>query len=380
MNRREFLTRFGKGAVELSLAGSTSSGCRLSGSTRRNVILVTMDTTRKDHLGCYGYGRPTSANLDRFAEESVVFDNCYSTTNNTLSSHSSILTGLHPHNHGVLDQICDSLDPRITTLANRLSNHEYRTVAITSAGFMNKNNIGNGFQGFWSPKGLQRSAEETTRIAIDLLDALGTNEQRFFLWLHYWDPHHPYDPPEHYDKMFFRGQVDENRLKFIKEYSLYQRISDNETRPLEEIAAGMELTESDYDTMISMYDGEIAYMDYYIGEFMNALKERRLYDDSIIVFTADHGESFFENDSDWLMHCFVYEPVVRVPLIMRNPDMQSGRRVESLTQSIDIAPTLLNWLDLELPQMDGKDVGTLTGVNNTVRENILLTEAAHLSE
>ena len=347
------------------------------------MILVTMDTTRKDHLGCYGYRLPTSPNLDAFAEESLVFENCYSAANFTLPSHASIFTGLYPYNHGVILHP-QPLYPEVPSLAHILAAHGYTTLGVTSIGFMHKEILGKGFGQIYSPiesaryvpemEQLQRRAGETTDVAIDVLDSLRAAGEGLFLWLHYWDPHYPYAAPDEHRRIGVSQGTSKERLEFITErFGVWGYTGDLSPDNLNEVASKIRLTGSDRKTMISEYDQEIAYMDRHIGRFLEALKRRGLYDNSIIIFTADHGDSLFENDSDWLEHNFIYEPVVRVPLIIRSPDIQP-RRLKPLVQSVDIAPTVLNWLNLDAPEMDGKDMMPLISRGDPVREKVFLTE------
>jgi len=374
MKRRDFLKGIGLG---FGLAGGLGgiNGC-LPRPKRQNVILVTMDTTRRDHLGCYGYRLPTSPNIDALAREAIVFEHCYSTTNITLPSHASILTGLHLHNHGVLDQPIWILYPEITTLSSLLAAHGYNTGAVTSVSFMNKKTIGNGFQRFHAPEQApERTAAETTDVAISFLATMQLTSAPFFLWLHYYDPHFSYAAPGKYSDMFLKEEIDPKRLEFITtRLEGHGNVEYDELDDLEEVASRKKLSEKEQRAMVSRYDGEIAYMDHHVGRFVDALKDRGFYENTVMVITADHGEMFFENDDDWLGHSLIYEPAVRIPLIMRNPLMEPSR-VKGLVQSIDIAPTLLNWLGLEAPQMDGKNVNPLILGDRGIREELYLTEA-----
>jgi len=369
MKRKDFLKAAGLGLAG-SLVGLNACSPKLK---RQSVILVTMDTTRKDHLGCYGYSLPTSPNLDRFAGDAIVFEDCYSTSNVTLTSHASIFTGLYPHNHGVLGQE-HLLPPEITALGNILGQCGYDTAAITSANHLNARTLGNGFQEFYAPQEIERPAEQTTSVAIDFLESAKRNKRPLFLWLHYWDPHWPYVPPEPYSNMFFQGNVTEERLRFIthevgKGYELaglqYTR------EELEQRFVLEKLDENDRKALISQYDGEIAYMDYHIGRFLAALSSTGFYDNSIIAFMSDHGESFFENDADGLRHGFIYEPVVRIPLLVRRSGIK-GTRVKGFVQNIDVAPTFLKWLGLQSPELDGKDLDPLVSNDTQIREHIVL--------
>jgi arylsulfatase A-like enzyme len=361
-------------AVGLGLSGGLGAlGCLSSKSGMQNVILVTLDTTRRDHLGCYGYRLPTSPNIDAFARDAIVFEDCYGTSNNTLPNHASILTGLYTYNHGVIGQ--QPLHPKINTLPSILQSHGYSTAAVTSVSFLNREWIGNGFQEFHSPREPERRAEDTTNVAIRLLELLGDNAEAFFLWLHYWDPHFPYAAPEGYRDVFFREEVSEERLAFlIDNRGATGNRTDYSLDDPDEIARRERLTVHDHRALVSHYDAEIRYMDHHIGRLLKVLKQEGLYDNSIVVFTADHGESFFENDSDWISHNFIYEPVVRIPLLVRKPRLKP-RRIKGLVQNIDIAPTLLDWLGVDSSLMDGKTMDPFIRDGQPLREHILLGES-----
>jgi hypothetical protein len=170
--------------------------------------------------------------------------------------------------------------------------------------------------------------------------------------------------------------VSEERLRFItrevrKGYELAEK--QYSRAELEQRFLLEKLDENDRKAIISQYDGEIAYMDHHIGRFLAALGNAGFYDNSIIAFTADHGESLFENDADALQHSTIFEPVVRIPLLMRKPGIEPAR-VKGFVQNIDIAPTLLRWLGLQTRESDRKALDSPMPNDNHVREHILLMQ------
>lgn len=298
-------------------------------STRQpSVILITIDTLRADRLSSYGSDRVATPHIDRFAAEGIRFANASSTVPFTLPAHSSIMTGLYPPSHGVRENVGYVLAPELVTLAERFRDGGYRTGGFVSAFVLDARwGIARGFDTYVDDFDLdamaganlgsvQRAGPETIGHAITWLDGAG-GEGPFFLWLHLFDPHDPYDPPE----------------PFRSEY---------QGRP---------------------YDGEVAYTDSLIGEFRAALEERGLFDESVVVLTADHGEGLGDHGESY-HGFFVYDTTVHVPLVVRLPGgVEAGRVVGDAVSHVDIAPTLIELLDLDgagaaqgrslLPDMQG---------------------------
>jgi len=342
--RKQFMKRAGAGIGAMSLGGL--GGCTVSkGQSRPNIVLVTLDTLGKKHLGCYGYRRNTSPNLDRFAEESIVFEDTYSASNRTMPGHASILTGLHPHNHGTISQL--RLDPDKTAIGDILSQNDYFTTAVTSAGFLNPKMIGNGFESFHPADGFYR-AEKTIDLALDLLSWMESKSEQFFLWVHLWDAHSPYSPPRGFrDK--FAGESDvESRVG-----RLYPVSGNPDASPKFKFSDRV-----DQQVIVSQYDGEIAYLDHQIGRLLSALTHGASLSNTIAVITSDHGEALFENSDIWFNHEYTSRPVVEIPLIVRHPDY-SPSRMRGLCQSIDLMPTILAWAGIEPPPTDGRNVSSL---------------------
>jgi arylsulfatase A-like enzyme/Tfp pilus assembly protein PilF len=286
-----------------------------------NVLLITLDTTRADHLGCYGFSQAATPNLDRLALEGVRFARAYCPAPLTLPSHSSILTGLYPATHGVRNNGHD-LAPKWRTLAEILKGHGFATAAFVSSFSVDSRfGIGRGFDVYddtFQPQAplkganAERRAEETFARFSRWLDKRGPD--RFFAWVHYYDPHLPYDPPSPY-----------------KEGS--------PGRP---------------------YDGEIAYMDHYVGAVLQALEAKGLRGQTLVVVAGDHGEGL--GDKVETGHgIFLYDETLRVPLLFHNAGaFPRPRAVESAVRLVDVAPTILETLGLgaEAAGMDGQSLLT----------------------
>jgi arylsulfatase A-like enzyme/tetratricopeptide (TPR) repeat protein len=273
-----------------------------------NVLLITLDTTRADRLGSYGYAQARTPHLDGLARDGVRFARAYCPTPLTLPSHCTILSGLYPVAHGVRNNGRD-LAPGIRTLAEILKGRGFATAAFVSSFSVDSRfGIGRGFDVFddtfstQSPlksANAERRAEDTFARFSRWLDS--ASGSRFFAWVHYYDPHLPYDPPS----------------------------------PYKEESAGRP------------YDGEIAYMDHYVGAVLERLKAKGLLERTIVVVAGDHGEGL--GDKVETGHgVFLYEETLRVPLILHNRAVfPRPRVVESAVRLVDIAPTILETVGLE---------------------------------
>jgi arylsulfatase A-like enzyme/Flp pilus assembly protein TadD len=284
----------------------------------RNVLLISIDTCRADHLSCYGYiRRTTTPNIDAVAEEGIVFENVVSPIPLTLPAHSSMLTGTIPPYHGVHDNIDYRLGQPNVTVAEILKDNGCTTAAIISSFVMDSQfGLDQGFDSYndrfdeehYIGDFSERKAEETSRHAIKWLEEYC--HQPFFLFLHYYDPHFPYEPPEPFKSDFPR------------------------------------------DT----YAGEIAYTDHCIGQVIEKVKSLDIYDSTLIIITADHGEGR-EEHGEKTHGYFIYQSCLKVPLIVRLPGRHKPRRIGDVVGLIDIAPTILGALGLAIPQeMAGKNL------------------------
>lgn len=326
-------------------------GCRgreeLSGRYRgANVLLLVMDTTRADHLGCYGYFRPTTPNIDRFAEESFIFEDAYASIPVTLPSHASLLTGLYPQRHGALRNN-GRLNDGLTGLPDILRRAGYRTGAVVGTAVLQKGtNIEQGFDTYlenwgisdrvpppgkdlpWEFKGL---AEDANRLALDWLAQ--DSGRPYFLMINYYDVHAPYVEIEGFKDLFdpFSPEAEE----YFRTH--YDRIPKPKWK-----------WES-----ITYTDRAIAYLDSELGKFLARLEEEGLLENTIVIITADHGEGLHQHDDYGSHGDQVFEGHIRVPLIVHLPGAGGGR-VRGLVATVDYAPTVLELLGLSgLDQPDG---------------------------
>lgn len=290
-----------------------------------NLVLVTIDTLRADHVGCYGYTQGRTPTLDALAREGVLFRTVVSAVPLTLPSHCSILTGTYPTEHGVRDNLGYTLGDSPPTLATLLRPKGYATAAFVGAAVLeSKRGLNQGFDTYSSPfqrkmgrnnpmvlnlQDLQRPAEDVIADALRWMNSRAAGSpQPFFVWIHLYDPHTPYDPPPS-----FRGIL---------------------PKP---------------------YDCEIAYADYAVGKFIDYLKQHGLYDSTLIVAASDHGESFGEH-GEHTHGYFIYDTTLLVPLIVKAPRASAiaPRRVPNPVRTIDIAPTILQLLGMPAaPSMQG---------------------------
>ena len=282
-----------------------------------NVILVTVDTLRADRLGAYGYQAAATAHIDALAREGILFENAIVQTPFTLPSHASIFSSTYPMFHGLQDVVGRMRDD-VPVVAEWFRERGYTTAAFIGASVLTSRfGLDRGFDVYedrFSIQGLpqfevsrvERSANRVVDLAVKWL---GQAEARpFFLWLHLYDPHDPYGPPEPYSANF-------------------------KNQP---------------------YDGEIAFTDAMLGSFFETLKQQDLYENSLIVFTSDHGESLGEHEEAHHAY-YIYEASLRVPLIIRVPkglagqSLRPGTRIPNQVRSIDIVPTIVQLLGQPVP-------------------------------
>lgn len=270
----------------------------LAALPRGNVVLVTIDTLRADHVGAYGASPGSTPTLDALSSEGLRFESAISPVPLTRPAHASLLTGLYPPEHGIRDNLPARLDSSIPTLATRLKAAGYHTAAFVGSFLLGR---GSGFEAGFDVFGdgsvggagdrigsnAERRAEE---VAAEALEYLSTARAPFFLWVHFYDPHAPYDPPG-----AFSGKG---------------------------------------------YAGEIAYTDSQVGRLVGALRTRGLLDSTLVVVTADHGEGLGDHGED--EHgVLVYEETLLVPLIVRGPGIAAGRVEREPVSLVDVAPFLL---------------------------------------
>ncbi len=285
----------------------------------KNIILITIDTLRADRLPVYGYTGVKTPHISNLAASSIVFQDTIAEVPLTLPSHTSILTGLLPLKHGVRDNATFVLDSKITTLAEILKAQGYTTAAFVSSAVLDSRyKLDQGFDFYFdnfeesgieeSPgTGVERRAADTEKEAEEWI--LENREKKSFIWVHFYDPHDPYKPP----------------VPYQTEYAA------------------------------APYDGEIAYTDEAIGKLIAKLEALQLMEKTILIMTADHGESLGEHGE--LTHgIFLYDSTIRVPFLIRLPQ-GTPKSIPGLVRHIDIAPTLLDWVGITPdPAMQGKSL------------------------
>ncbi len=308
---------FGLGVLALLGGGAYRPLAGTEAAARPSLLLVTLDTTRADRLGCYGARDAATPNLDAVAAAGTRFDRALAPVPLTLPSHATLLTGRVPRRHQVRDNAGFRLDPHTPTLAERLREAGYLTAACVSSAVLDRvSGLARGFETYDdavdAPAGPfpgERVASRTVEAALARLERLSPP---FFLWIHFFDPHDPYAPPEPWRTRF------RDRL----------------------------------------YDGEIAYMDAEFGKLLRAVRARAS-DRLLVVVAGDHGESLGEH-GEATHGVFLYQATQRVPLLLAGPDIPQGSVVTETVGLVDAAPTLLALLGLPaLPAADGRSLRDL---------------------
>jgi len=318
---------------------------------RPNVIVLLIDALRADHLGSYGYHRPTSPTLDALAARGVRFARASSASNRTRSAMPSLWTGLLPSHHGTLrrNQV---LAPASTTAAELFRASGYQTVAqIANPVLTRRFGLDQGWDVYAETdvvlrpgEGWERheSAAKLQAAFLDWLDE-GRDPQRPFLaWIHYWDVHGPYLPPPGYAEM----------------------LPPEGTRPLTadesaRIQDGLRLAVDDWHHYVASYDAEIRYLDDRIGELLRALAERGLDASTYVVVTSDHGEAFLEH-GHWDHGGTLHQEQLHVPLLIAGPSLAPAT-VEQVVSTLDLFPTLLELAGIPAPASDGESLLPLLG-------------------
>jgi arylsulfatase A-like enzyme len=297
-----------------------------------SIVLVTIDTLRADHLGCYGYGRPVSPRIDALARESTLFEQARTTLPRTTQSVASILTGRLPKSHGARGLFA-RLPETNTTLAEILKRAGFDTAAFVSNSFLRpRQGFEQGFDLYDNPEERwdSDSAAEVTAAAVRWLDAHPAGRP-FFLWAHYLDPHWRYEPPAPWDKAFDPG--------FTGKFTLYQDL-DSGRFTKGQVIFGDVLDAAQDRHVIALYDGEIARTDAAVGALLDRLAA--LDGPLLVVLTSDHGESLGEHGYHYAHGEYLYEEGLRVPLLVRYPGVvPAGARERAAALNIDVAPTIL---------------------------------------
>jgi len=323
--------------------------------SRLNVLLITIDTLRADHLGSYGYPRPTSPNIDRLARDGVLFRRAVSQWPKTSPSFASMMSGTYGHTHGLIRTTAQRMPDGPLMLAELLKAAGYQTLAaVANVNLARVFNFDQGFETYlesWREEDEQRRTELVTRQGIDLLDG-AAKDRPFFLWLHYFDPHARYQPPTPFSGMF----VGDRHFDPSWQMPLQQEAR----KDLGGIPTTARLgNEARIAYYVAQYDAEIRYVDRQVGLLLAALKERGLDGRTLVILTSDHGESLGEHNYFFEHGRFPYDDCLHVPLIVRAPGGRSGE-VRSPVELIDLLPTVLDLAGLPAdPRAEGKSLRRL---------------------
>ncbi len=286
-----------------------------------NILLVTLDTTRADALGCYGGDPKVSPNLDRIAGRSHLFERCETSVPQTMPSHTTIFSGLHPFNHGVRKNLAVLVGPDVPLIAEELRDLGYGTGAFVSSYVVDgRFGFKRGFDHYNGPDirpsvggGMERRAGDTVRLAVEWI---ANRTSPWFVWVHLFDPHAPYEPPPPFSGRFA-------------------------DRP---------------------YAGEIAYMDNEVGRLIGSLVAKGLFDPALVIIAGDHGEALGEHGEE-THGILLYEATTRVPLLIHVPGQTEAVRHRQPAGLVDIAPTLRDLLGITTPGDGVSLLPTLRGKN-----------------
>ena len=310
-------------------------------SNQWNVLLITVDSLRADHLGVYGYPRRITPSIDELARRGIVFSRASAHAPFTAPSLPTLFTSAYSNKHQVWAW-GDSLNPSLFTLAQILSEEGFLTGVLSAQDFFPEVlGLSRGFR--WMGVGIDKKADVITREAMEWLNE--HKNKKFFLWIHYFDPHQPYQPPPLIKKEMTREIIPRTILPVIKKnpsdpdiFGAFGGISEKA------IIDGRR----DREYYISLYDGEIKFVDREVGRLIQFLEESKLLSRTFIIITADHGESLGEHNLYFTHGYTLYEENIHIPLIFYAPqELPPGKVVSQNVGLIDITPTILDFLRIK---------------------------------
>ena len=372
-----------------------------------NVCIIVVDALRAKNLSCYGYEKMTSPNIDAFSKGCTLFENCFSTTNTTDSSFTTILSGKYPLSHGIIqhgdkvNQNCIEELSHISFLQSILKSKGYVTIAIDWLGRWHKKDF-DVYSGpisskkkkiayrFFSKLKMESivpkigslmsklkkhhimyydKAEIVTDYALKMLEKY--KNRKFFLFIHYWDTHIPYDPPEFYLKKF---QNEEYKVEIEKVDDILDSIKNDKWKNY--MKRWIDKTKNIKD-LLAMYDAEVNYVDSQIGRLIQNMDKLGVLDNTILVITSDHGESLTEHGI-YFDHHGLYDVNIHVPLIIYYPNkIPKGKKINALIQHTDIVPTILDLLDFDYKGFDFDGESLIPFLNNKDSREFIFVEEAY---
>jgi len=347
---------------------------------RPNLFLITLDTLRLDHLNIYGYKRDTSPAISNLSKDSFVFDNAFTVATNSAPSHATMLTGLYPLQHGLIDN-GQAIHPTIPTLASLLKGRGYETAGFVGYHALNEESgLDKGFDDFeFIPIASHDHDVKEAEDDFQGFDAVNSwfnswsrkkDKSPFFLWMHVQNIHESYDPPPPYNSLYKKISPPRFLKGFEGEFDV--RCANDLGKAWRSGIFPANLKEDIH----ALYDGEIRLVDDQIKKIFSFLKSSGVYDDTVIVILSDHGEILFELYENSFFrkgpgHTARYaDPAIRVPLIIKPAKVLQGdsfSRQNALVSTIDLAPTLLEMMSIEpAPWMSGESlVPIMKGIKNT---------------
>ena len=331
-----------------------------------NIVLITIDTLRADHLSCYGYERKTSPNIDKIAEKGILFKNVIAPSSWTAPSMVSLFTSVYPINHGIIHNLANTrnkntyrqevFSDKLTTLAEILKANGYTTFGIAAHRRLSEESgFARGFDYFKCASFIP--ARPVNNIIIHLWEKEIRKSDKFFLWVHYFDPHHPqharYPWIEHYTS---KALTEKLNLSEKKRGELFRLIPTFKKDP------------QTLSNFIALYDSEINFVDFYIGEL---IQEFELYKNTLIIITSDHGIGFLEHG--YIAHGnTLYQEAIHIPLIIKLPDSSKKETVNKQVSLVDIMPSILQILNIDQPEQTvGKSFWKKKGLLSLVKKILL---------
>jgi len=355
-------------------AVAITAGDSVNSEGMPNILWIVMDTVRADHLSSYGYQHNTTPNIDKIADEGILYENAISTAPWTLPSHASMFTGTFPSKHGT-DWEHTFLHGDLKTIAEVLSGHGYETLQYSNNEWVSsRSGLQQGFDnhvltihGAIKPSALpdylmigraklyienemllmDDGAQKTNEVVMNWIADAHQAEAPFFAFINYMEAHSPYHPPEEYAAPYLGEDVDfEEAMKTPYGFWGY-------------MAGKVEISDRTFEIQRALYDGEISYLDFRIGQLLDYLRDLNILDNTLLIITSDHGELFGEHQLASHQLC-IYDTLLHVPLIIRYPGLaEAGLRVEEQVQLTDLFPTILdiagiNWSGEE--QLQGQSL------------------------
>lgn len=340
-----------------------------------NIVFITIDALRADHLGCYGYERDTSPNIDEFAKDSLIFNKAYVQWPRTIPSMTSIFSSTYAHTNSVMRT--EKISEELVMLPEILKNNGYSTFGAVNNPVLSKEfNLNQGFdeyvvigenQSFFELSDAQKLTEET----INWIEK--NKDEKFFAWLHYMDPHAPYNSALKHKEhdIFFDEEYSYKLTRYVPigDYALLGII------PNSSYLEGANLL----DYYVAEYDAEIHYSDKWVGRLLDYLEKSGLKDNTLIILTADHGESLTDHNYYFNHGDFVYDASIHVPLIMSYPKKFKKGTINTQVPSIDLAPTILDLLNIPLSNtFEGYSLLPLIYENKT-KNNFIFAESGGMN-